>query len=113
MLHVLEFLSIAAMKHHDQKANWGGKGLFNLHFCLMNYIDVKYKRKSGQELKQSRNLEAGADAEVMGGMLLPGLLSLLCYGTSPRIGTSYNGLDLPPLIKKMPYSWILWKHFFS
>ena len=74
----LEFLSVAAMKHHDHKANWRGKGLFILHFPLMNYIDVKYKRKSGQELKQGRNLEAGT-LEVMGVMLLTGLLSFLCY----------------------------------
>jgi hypothetical protein len=25
-------VSIAAMKHHDQKASWGGKGLFDFYF---------------------------------------------------------------------------------
>jgi hypothetical protein len=34
---------------------------------------------SGQ--KQGRNLEAGADAEAMEGMLLTGLLNLLPYKT--------------------------------
>jgi hypothetical protein len=29
---VLVRVSIAAMKHHKQKASWGGKGLFGLHF---------------------------------------------------------------------------------
>jgi hypothetical protein len=54
-------VSIAAMKHHDQKASWGGKGLFSLHF----HIAVRHQRKSGQELTQGRNLEAGADADAL------------------------------------------------
>jgi hypothetical protein len=52
-------LSSAGMKHLDQKASWGGKGLFNLHF----HIAVHHQRKSGMELTQGRILEAGADAE--------------------------------------------------
>jgi hypothetical protein len=31
---VLGFL-IFAMKHHNQKASWGGKGLFGLHFHIV------------------------------------------------------------------------------
>jgi hypothetical protein len=27
-------VSIAVMKHHDQKASWGGKGLFGLYFQI-------------------------------------------------------------------------------
>ena len=42
-------------KHHDQEAS--------LHF----HIAVLHQRKSGQELTQGRNLEAGADAEAMEG----------------------------------------------
>jgi hypothetical protein len=53
-------------KHHDQEASWGGKGLLGLHF----YIAVHHQRKSGQELTQCRNLEAGADAEIMEGCCL-------------------------------------------
>ena len=68
--------SIAVMKHHT-KATWGGKGLFGLH----THIIVHHQRKLGQELKQSRNLEAGADAEAMEGYCLlacpHGLISLL------------------------------------
>jgi len=45
------------------KASWGGQGLFGLHFS----ITVHYHRKSGQELKQGRNLKAGVDAEAMEG----------------------------------------------
>ena len=43
----------------------GEKGLFGLDF----HIPV-HQRKSRQELKQGRNLEAGADAEVMEGCYL-------------------------------------------
>jgi hypothetical protein len=49
------------VKHHDQKATWGGNDLFGLGFP----INVHHKRKSEQELKQGRNLEAGADTEAM------------------------------------------------
>jgi len=56
-------VSTAATKHHDQKASWGGKGLFGLHF----HITVHHQRKSGQELKQGRKLEAGADAKTIKG----------------------------------------------
>jgi hypothetical protein len=52
---------VAVKKYHDQKASWGGKCLFSLHF----HIGVHHQRKSGQALKQGRNLEAGADAEAM------------------------------------------------
>jgi hypothetical protein len=43
------------------KASWGGKGLFILHF----HIAALHQWKSGQELKQDRILEAGADAETL------------------------------------------------
>lgn len=48
------------MKHHDQEASWGEKGSFGLHF----HIAVHHKRKSGQALKQGKNLQGGADAEA-------------------------------------------------
>jgi hypothetical protein len=87
------------MKHLDQKASWGGKGLFSLNF----HIVVHHWRKSGQELKQDWNLEAGADAEPMEECcpwLGPhGLLSLLSYKTQdhqPRGDSTPNGLG-PPL----------------
>jgi hypothetical protein len=54
-------VSIAVMKHHHQKASQGGQGLFTSHF----HIAVHHWRKSGQELKWGRSLEAGADAEAM------------------------------------------------
>jgi hypothetical protein len=57
----------------SKKASWGGKGLFSLHF---HTLPGHHQSKSGQELKQGRNPEAGADVEAMG-MLLIGLLSWL------------------------------------
>jgi hypothetical protein len=57
-------------KHHGQKASWGGKSLFSLHF----HIAVHHQRKSGQELMQGRNLKTGADAETMEGCCLQACL---------------------------------------
>ena len=65
----------------------------------------RHLRKPGQELKQSRNLEAGADAEAWrdaAHWLAPrGLLSLLSYRTQdhqPRSGTTHNRLAPPTSI---------------
>jgi hypothetical protein len=59
----------------------GPKGLFDLHF----HIAVHHGRKSGQELKQGRKLEAEANAEAMEGYRVlsapHGLLTLLSYRT--------------------------------
>ena len=83
---------MAAMKHHDQKASWEGKGLFGLHF----HAAVHLWRKSRQELKQERILEAGTDTEAMEGaaywLASHGLLNLFSYKTQdhqPRDGTTY------------------------
>jgi hypothetical protein len=54
-------VTIAVIKHHDQNASWGGKGLFGFHF----HTAIHHGRKSGQELKQGRKLEAGANANAM------------------------------------------------
>jgi hypothetical protein len=65
----------------------------------------------GQELKQGRNPEAGADAEAMEGaaywLTQHNMLSLFSYRTQyhqPRDGATYNGLgpSHQSLIKKMP-----------
>jgi hypothetical protein len=77
ILIVLVRVIIPVMEHHDQsKLVWKG---------LPFHIAVHHQRKSGQELTQGRNLEAGADAEAMEGaaylFALHGLLSLLSYRT--------------------------------
>jgi hypothetical protein len=63
---VLDGVSIAVMKHHEQKSSWEGKDLLSLHFHTADH----HQRESGQELKQGRILEARADAEVMKGCCL-------------------------------------------
>lgn len=57
---VLVTVSIIAMKEHNQKANWEGKGLFDFYF-----ISVCHGRKSWKEHKQDRILEIGDDAETI------------------------------------------------
>jgi hypothetical protein len=66
------------MKHHDQKANWAGKDLFGFYF----QITIPHWRKSGQELKQSWNVEAGADAEAMEGCCLLACFPMLAQPAS-------------------------------
>jgi hypothetical protein len=60
-------------------------------------IIIHHKRKSGEELTQGRNLEAGADAEAMEGCCL-----LACFLTEPgyqlRGGNTHHGLISPLLI---------------
>jgi hypothetical protein len=69
-IQTLEFphylrVTIAMMKHHDQKYV-GEERVYGLHF----YITVHHQRRSGQKLKQSRILEAGADSEASEGCCL-------------------------------------------
>ena len=101
-------VSIGATKHHKQ-ATWEGKGLF----CLGSHIIVHHWRKSGQELKQGRNLEAGADAEAMeeccllvcSSWLVQPAFFIEATTTSPGMAPPTMGWALPhqSLIKKMPY----------
>lgn len=81
------------------------KGLFGIHLHCLSL------KESEGEFKQSRNLEAGADVEVMGEVLLTDLLLclfVLSYRTQDRLlkdGITYNGLGFPiqSLIEKIPY----------
>lgn len=63
------------------KATREGKGLFGSYF----HITVHHQRKLGRELKQDRDLEAGADVEVVKVAApchaLHALLRLLSYRT--------------------------------
>jgi len=90
-------VTIAVMKYHDQRQL--GKG--RILFVRFLYIAVHHQGKSDQELKQSRNPEAGADAEVM-----EGSCSLACsqgFCVEPkttsqvlRDSTDHNGLGPAP-----------------
>lgn len=48
------------------KKSWGGEGLFGLYVL----ITVHHEGKVGQEVKNGRNLEAGAEAKTMEGCCL-------------------------------------------
>jgi hypothetical protein len=99
-------------KHHDQKASWGGKGLFGLHF----HTAIHHQGSPDWNLSRS-----GSRRWFRGhrGMFLTGLLPLPCLAcsliepktTSPEMAPPTR--EPPPwsLIEKMPYSWILWRHF--
>ena len=55
---------------------------------------------SGQELKQDRNLEAGADAEAMEECISLLLMACSAYKTQDhqlRDGTTHNGQGFPPI----------------
>jgi hypothetical protein len=89
------------MKHHGQKASWEEKSLFGRHL----HITTHHWRKLGQELEQSRDLEAGADTEAMEKCSLlactHGLPSLLPYKTQdhqPRDGTTHKDPSPSPSI---------------
>jgi len=100
--------SVVRVKHPPpkKKESWGGKGLFDLHF----YITVHYQRRSGCGLKQSRDLEAGADAECIEGVLFSGSA---CFLVEPRTispGMAPPTMDWSSLIN---YSQIWWRHFLN
>jgi hypothetical protein len=63
-------VNIAVTKHYDQKQL--REGLSHLHF----QVTVHHREKSGKELRQSRNPEAGADSRAM--VLLMGWLLKVC-----------------------------------
>jgi hypothetical protein len=104
-------------KHHDQKASWGGKGLFNLY----SHIAVHHQRNSGQIQDNSgRILDAGADREAIEGCYNTGLLHMACSAwfliDSRKISlkaTMSWALPQGCLIKKRPYNWISRRHFFQ
>jgi hypothetical protein len=74
-------------KHHDQEPNWGGKGLFSLHFphCCSSPEEVRTGTQAGQE--------AGADAEAMEGCYL--LACSACFLIEPK--TTSPGMAPPTM----------------
>lgn len=58
LMSVLVRISIASIKNHDQKEDWGEK---SLHFLF----STRHLRKLGQELKQVWMLDAGGDAALV------------------------------------------------
>jgi hypothetical protein len=79
------------MEHHNQKQ----LGLFGLHFYIafITFLYFYHWKKSGQELKLSRNLEAETMEDALFWLASHGLLSLLSYRTQayhPRNGTTHK-----------------------
>jgi hypothetical protein len=94
-------ISIAVTKHHDQKASWGEKGLFDLHFRIAVY----HQRKSGQETRQGwswrQELMQRLWRSAAYWLASSGFLSLHSYRTQdhqPRDGTIHHELSPPPSI---------------
>lgn len=54
-------ITFVLMKNHEER-NLERKSLF---VYLKRYITVHNQRKSGQEIKQSRDMEAGAETDAM------------------------------------------------
>lgn len=71
-------VTFAVIKHHYQKASWGGKSLF----CLFFHTAIHHQRKSAQELTQGRKLQTRVDAEPMDGCYLFTCSPWLAYPVS-------------------------------
>jgi len=101
-----------------KKCKLGRKGLFGLHF----YIIVYHQRKSGQELNKTGTRKQDMIQRPWSGAVYcltsHGVFSLLSYRTQdhqPRDDTTHMYWSLLhwSLIKKMPYSCMLWMHFLN
>jgi hypothetical protein len=89
-------VTIAVLKHHNQKASWGGNSLFGLHF----HITAHHQRMPAQELKQCRNLEVGDVAEATEATCVFPMSCSACFLIEPRTASSgmlptHNGLGHP------------------
>ena len=82
---------------------------------------VHHQRKSGQELKQGRIMEAGAWRQEHGGRSMEAgadaeateTICLLACFTWLMLSHRTQVYQVPPTIQKIPYSWILWRYFFN
>jgi hypothetical protein len=91
--YVLVGICIPAQNILTKKSKLGGKGLFSLHF----HIALHHQRKSGLELTQDRNLEAGADAEAMEGCYLLACFSWLAQLALIEPRTTSPGMAPPTM----------------
>ena len=105
-------ISIAVTKHHDQKASWGGKGLFVLlfHSHSSSLKEVRTATQTGQEPG------GRSSCRDHGGCCLRACSTLFI---EPRMVLPTMGRALPhqSLIMKIPYRFacspILWMHFLN
>ena len=82
--NVLVRVSIAVMKHHDQKASWRGKGLFGLHFHIAVHIEGSQDRNTNRTGTWKQEL-----------MQRPWRDGTPNWLAQPRDGTTHNGWSLP------------------
>jgi hypothetical protein len=109
-------VSIDAMKHHNQKPSWRGKGLFGLYFQVTRQSQDKNTNRVStwmQELMRGH-----------GRVLLTGLLACLilacstCFliepgTTNPRMVLPTIGWVLPSWLQFETHSWISWRYFLN
>ena len=87
------------------------------------HIAVHHQRKFWTGTQTGQKPGGRSRCRSHGGVLLTGLLPLVCSACfliepriiSPRASPPTVGWALPyqSLIKKIPFTWSLWKHFFS
>lgn len=102
---VLVKISIAMTERHD-KIDLGMKGFVwptLVYCCSPPGQDLKQGRNPRQELKQ-RPWEV-----LLTGFLLPAFSACFLLGTAPLT----MAISHQPLVKKIPYSWVLWKQLFN
>ena len=81
-----------------------------IQIMLPHHVAVHYQRKTGQELKQGRNLEAGADAEAMEGATYTILHYMACSACSliePRTAGPRTAWLASKVLLKHPLSYVL------
>lgn len=98
------------------KETWGGKGSFGLHFPQHCSLEKKVRAETQTGLDPVSRTWYRGHAWV----LLTGFLFVACSACFlVDLGTASPGMAPPTLdwalahqslIKKMPYSWILWRH---
>ena len=106
MMYICLRVSIVT-KHHDH-SNWEGKGLhFHLH----------HPRKSGQAFKQGRNLEVGANSEVMERCCLlafsPWFVCSVCILIEPRTASPEMALPTMALLHQSVIKKVTYKFAYS
>ena len=95
---------LTTIRHHDQ-CNLESKGFFWLQ--LPRYCSLSKEVRTGTETQQEIGGRSSHRSHT--GVLLTSCS--VCSFTEPR--SRSLAASPPSLIKKMPYSWILWRYFLN
>ena len=103
---ILVRVSMAAAKHHHQKALWGGKGLFGLNFQIVHLRKKEVRTETQVVPEHGGRSWCRGHGEVLPTDLLP-LACLEPRTSSLGMAPPTMGWALPywSLIEKMPNSW--------